>query len=38
MAIDLLIVLVSELILVVKDNSKAYAIYINDLFSRCKGM
>ena len=36
MAIDLLIVLVSELILVVKDNNKAYAIYIHDLFSRCK--
>ena len=36
MSIDLLIVLVSELILVVKDNGKAYAIYIHDLFSRCK--
>ena len=36
MAIDLLIVLVSELILVVKDNGRAFAIYINDLFTRCK--
>ena len=36
-SIDLLIVLVSELILVVKDNGKAYATYINDLFLRCKG-
>ena len=35
-SIDLLIVLVSELILVVKDNGKAYATYINDLFLRCK--
>jgi hypothetical protein len=36
MAIDLLIVLVSELILVVKDNGKAYSTYISDLFARCK--
>ena len=36
MAVDLLIVLVSELILVVKDNGRAFAIYINDLFTRCK--
>lgn len=35
-AVDLLIVLVSELILVVKDNGRAYANYISDLFSRCK--
>ena len=36
MSIDILVVLVSELILVVRDNSQAYATYISDLFSRCK--
>ena len=36
MSIDLLICLVTELIMVVKDNGKAYAVYISDLFSRCK--
>ena len=36
MAVDLLIVLVSELILVVKDNGPSFAVYINDLFTRCK--
>ncbi len=35
-SIDILSVLVSELVTVVQDNSKAYAIYISDLFSRCK--
>ena len=36
MSIDILGVLVSELILVVRDNGKAYATYMSDLFSRCK--
>ena len=36
MSIDIMVVLVSELILVVRDNSQAYATYISDLFSRCK--
>ena len=36
MSIDILSVLVSELVLVVQDNSKSYATYILDLFSRCK--
>jgi len=36
MSIDILGVLVSELILVVRDNGKAYATYISDLFARCK--
>ena len=36
MSIDILAVLVSELVLVVQDNGKPYAVYIADLFSRCK--
>ena len=36
MSIDILGVLVSELILAVCDNGKAYATYISDLFGRCK--
>ena len=36
MSIDILSVLVTELILVVRDNGKGYATYISDLFSRCK--
>lgn len=36
MSIDILAVLVSELVLVVQDNGKAFATYIADLFSRCK--
>lgn len=36
MSIDILGVLVSELILAVRDNGKAYATYISDLFGRCK--
>ncbi|XP_059082535.1 protein dopey-1-like isoform X2 [Tigriopus californicus] len=36
MSIDILSVLVSELVLVVQDNGKAYATYISDLFGRCK--
>ena len=36
MSIDILGVLVSELILAVRDNGKAYATYISDLFARCK--
>ena len=36
MAIDILTLLVSELVLVVQDNGKAFATYIADLFSRCK--
>ena len=36
MSIDIMVLLVSELILVVRDNSQAYATYISDLFSRCK--
>lgn len=36
MSIDILALLVSELILVVRDNGKAFATYISDLFARCK--
>ena len=36
MSIDIMVLLVSELILVVRDNNQAYATYISDLFSRCK--
>ncbi len=36
MSIDILTVLVSELVLVVRDNGRAYATYISDLFARCK--
>ena len=36
MSIDIMVVLVSELILVVRDNSQGYATYISDLFARCK--
>ena len=36
MSIDIMVVLVSELILVVRDNGHPYATYISDLFARCK--
>ena len=36
MSIDIMVLLVSELILAVRDNSTQFATYISDLFTRCK--